>query len=94
MPNLRVDIDLNTFTVGEMMDIELASGRSFLALARSKTGQVMIAAYRLALQQHADAIASLSEGEPRPKPPNWKAMERMTPSALLQYVSPGSVDSD
>ena len=93
MPD-RFTLDLDRITVGEMMDVEIASGRAFMDLVRSRTGLLMVSLYLRALQQHAHAISQLQPGEARPPAPSWRDMEGLTPSAVLRYVSPESVDSD
>lgn len=82
MPKLTLDLD--RITMGQMMDVELASGRPFLALVRSRTGQVMVALYLQALRQR----------EPGTPPPSWDEIANLTPSEASQYASRGRQDSD
>lgn len=89
-----ITLDLETLTLGQMMDIELASGRKFTELVQSPVGLTMVAMYLQALQKHADDISQLDKGETRPPAPTWKAMERLTPSAALRFVSREQADSD
>lgn len=84
MPPQRVTLDLERITLGEMMDVELASGRSFMDLVRSRTGQVMVVLYLRALQQRVP-------GQP---PPSWSELAKLTPSEAMQSVLPESADSD
>lgn len=77
-------LDIDRMTLGEMMDVELASGKAFTALLQSKTGRVMIALYLRASQQRAPGTPA----------PTWQQLAAMTQSEALQYVSPESADSD
>lgn len=83
MPD-RVELDLDKLTLGQMMDIELASGRRFMDLARSQVGTTMIALYLRALRQRA----------PDSPLPAWAEIEALTMSAALRFASPGQPDSD
>lgn len=87
-------LDLNTITLGEMMDIELASGRNFGDLVRSRTGLLMIALYLQASQRHALAMRQVQPGEPLPVAPTWREIAALAPSAALRFASPESPDSD
>ena len=77
-------LDINAIPLGEMMDVELASGRNFGDLVRSRTGLLMIGLYLRALRQRA----------PGTPPPSWDEIASLTPSAALRYASPDSQDSD
>lgn len=84
MPNQQFKLDLNAIPLGEMMDVELASGRDFGELVRSRTGLLMVSLYLRALRQR----------EPGTPLPTWDEIASLTPSAALRYVSPDSPDSD
>lgn len=79
----RLTLDLERITLGEMMDVELASGVPFLRLVRSKTGLTMTALYLRALQRHAP-------GTPLP---SWDELRKLTPLEASRFVSQGSPDS-
>ena len=83
MPN-QFKLDINAIPLGEMMDVELASGRNFADLVRSRTGLLMIGLYLRALRQR----------EPGMPLPSWEEIAELTPSAALRYASPESADSD
>lgn len=83
MPS-RFTLDLDSITMGEMMDVELASGRNFGDLVRSRTGLTMIGLYLRASRQRA----------PGTPPPSWDEIASLTPSAALRYALPDSQGSD
>jgi hypothetical protein len=50
--------DLESITLGEMVEVELASGHDFTDLLKSRTGRMMVVRFLLALRQHERDISS------------------------------------
>jgi hypothetical protein len=71
--------DIESITLGEMLLVERAAGEDFLALAQSRTGQMMIVLFLRAYRQQGTA-------------PEWTAIASQRPSALLSFGSPSQPD--
>jgi hypothetical protein len=61
--------DLESITLGEMVEVELASGLDFMVLLKSRTGRMMVARYLLASRQHERDTSSPA--------PVWEADRRL-----------------
>ena len=71
-------VDVESITLGEMLDIEQESGLDFLALAKTRTGTLMIAAY----------LASRRRGEPM----TWSELANRRLLAKSSSASPSVSD--
>jgi hypothetical protein len=61
--------DLESITLGEMVEVELASGHDFMVLLKSRTGRMMVARYLLASRQHErDTSSPVPVWESGPSP--------------------------
>lgn len=73
--------DLESITLAEMVEVEIASGKDFMVLLRSRTGRLMIARFLLALRQHENDTASPA--------PEWNGDQRLLGvSNLILPLSP------
>lgn len=80
MPEVqRPTFDLESITLGEMVDVELESGQDFNRLLSSKRGRYMIAAYLL-LKRHG-------------KPIEWSELANRRPLASSSSDAPSPSDS-
>ena len=76
--------DLESITLGEMVEVEIVSGRDFMDLLKSRTGRMMVARYLLALRLHERDISNPS--------PEWEADRRLL--AGSSSTSPSSPDGE
>lgn len=77
--------NLETITLDEVIEVEIASGRDFGQLMRSRTGRTMTVLYLLALRLH--------ERDTSQPVPVWKGASRMLNVSDSNSDSPPDGDS-